>query len=79
MNQPVETPSAVHVGMEVSKGEPVETAETGNGGTTVTIVASTTVTIVASTTVIKIGNGHATVAMGVIMDQVRTQLIRPKG
>lgn len=72
MTQPVETPSGVHV--EVTKGDPVGRAETeketetGNGGVMVTTVASTTGMII-------IGNGHTTVAM----DQVRTQLIRPKG
>ena len=72
MTQLVETLSAVHVVMEVSKGDPVVTAETGNGGTMVTTIVSTTVIII-------IGNGHTAVAMGMTMDQVRIQLIRPKG
>jgi len=68
----VETPSAAHVEMEVIKEDPVGIAETGNGGTTVTTLASTT-------TVIIIGNGQTAVGMGMTMDQVHTQLIRPKG
>lgn len=67
----VETLNAAHAEMEVIKEDPVGIAETGNGGTTVITLASTTVII--------IGNGQTALGMGMTMDQVHTQLIRPKG